>query len=119
MRTGGAAGHGRRGGAGRRGGRAPPASAPHRLRRAVTSHERAAYVAVGEPTRAPIGWVEFCIEYKPECATKPSAPRDVVLTPKAWTDMVKVNDWVNDNIKPITDLEHWGVVERWNYPDDG
>ena len=33
--------------------------------------------------------------------------------------MVKVNAWVNDNIKPITDLEHWGVVERWNYPDDG
>ena len=27
--------------------------------------------------------------------------------------------WVNDTIKPITDLEHWGVVERWNYPDDG
>ena len=42
-----------------------------------------------------------------------------MLTPKAWTDMVKVNDWVNDNVKPITDLEHWGVVERWNYPDDG
>ena len=42
-----------------------------------------------------------------------------MLTPKAWADMVKVNDWVNDNIKPMTDLEHWGVVERWNYPDDG
>jgi len=25
----------------------------------------------------------------------------------------------NDNIKPVTDLDHWGVVERWNYPDDG
>ena len=81
--------------------------------------ERVVYVAVGEPTRAPIGWVEFCVEYKPECATKPSTPRDVVFTPKAWADMVKVNSWANDNIKPITDLEHWGVVERWNYPDDG
>ena len=20
--------------------------------------------------------------------------------------------------RPMTDLEHWGVVERWNYPDD-
>jgi len=81
--------------------------------------ERVGYVVVGEPTRAPIGWVEFCVDYKPECATKPSMPRDVVLTPKALADMVKVNAWVNDNIKPITDLEHWGVVERWNYPDDG
>jgi predicted transglutaminase-like cysteine proteinase len=81
--------------------------------------ERIAYVAVGEATRAPIGWVEFCSEYKPECTTKPTMPRDVVLTSKAWTDLVKVNGWVNDNIVPITDLEHWGVVERWNYPDDG
>ena len=33
--------------------------------------------------------------------------------------MVKVNNWVNETVKPETDLEHWGVVERWNYPDDG
>lgn len=83
------------------------------------ANERVAYVAVGEPTRAPIGWVEFCVEYKSECATKPAAPRDVVLTQKAWDDLVKVNSWANGNIQPITDLEHWGVVERWNYPDDG
>ncbi len=83
------------------------------------SNERVAYVAIGEPTRAPIGWVEFCVEYKSECATKPTAPRDVVLTQKAWDDLVKVNSWANDNIQPVTDLEHWGVVERWNYPDDG
>jgi predicted transglutaminase-like cysteine proteinase len=81
--------------------------------------ERSVYAVVGEPTQTPIGWVEFCIEYKPECATKPSAPRDVVLTQKAWADMVKVNAWVNNAIKPITDLDHWGVIERWNYPDDG
>ncbi|MGC1894813.1 MAG: transglutaminase-like cysteine peptidase, partial [Pseudolabrys sp.] len=81
--------------------------------------ESPVYVAVGEPTRAPIGWVDFCIEYRSECVTKASDPRDVVLTPKAWTDMLKVNAWVNESIKPMTDLEHWGVVERWNYPDDG
>jgi predicted transglutaminase-like cysteine proteinase len=86
---------------------------------AMPSNDRPVYGAVGEPTRTPIGWVEFCVEYKPECATKPSTPRDVVLTPKAWADMVKVNAWVNGNVKPVTDLEHWGVVERWNYPDDG
>jgi predicted transglutaminase-like cysteine proteinase len=81
--------------------------------------DRASYAAVGEATRAPIGWVEFCAEYKGECNTRPSAPRDVVLTAKAWADMVKVNAWVNDAIEPITDQDHWGVVERWNYPDDG
>jgi predicted transglutaminase-like cysteine proteinase len=81
--------------------------------------ERAVYAAVGEPTRAPIGWTEFCLAYKPECDTKPSAPRDIVLSPKVWSDLVKVNDWVNQSVEPLTDLEHWGVVERWNYPDDG
>ncbi len=85
----------------------------------ATANEPALYVAVGESARAPIGWVEFCVEYKSECATKTSSPRDVVLTPKAWTDLIHVNNWANENIKPITDLEHWGVVERWNYPDDG
>lgn len=83
------------------------------------SIEKIVYAAVGEPARAPIGWVEFCAEYKPECATKPSTPRDIVLTQKTWADVVKVNAWVNDSIKPVTDQEHWGVVERWNYPDDG
>ena len=81
--------------------------------------EPALYVAVGGVTRAPIGWVEFCTDNKAECTTKPSQARDVVLSPKAWTDLVRVNAWVNEQIKPLTDLEHWGVVERWNYPTDG
>jgi len=81
--------------------------------------ERKAFISVGPATRAPIGWVEFCIRYKGECDTNSSAPRDVVLTPKAWADMVKVNSWVNENITPVTDLDHWGVVEQWDYPDDG
>jgi predicted transglutaminase-like cysteine proteinase len=86
---------------------------------AMPNNDRSAYIDVGEPTRAPIGWVEFCVRYKGECNTRPSTPRDVVLTQKAWADMVKVNIWANENIQPITDLEHWGVVEQWDYPDDG
>jgi predicted transglutaminase-like cysteine proteinase len=77
------------------------------------------FVPVGQTTRAPIGWVEFCIEHRNDCAARPRSPRDVVLSPKAWTDLVQVNAWVNDKIKPVTDIEHWGVVERWNFPDDG
>ena len=51
--------------------------------------------------------------------TAPSLPRDVVLTTKAWKDLVRVNKWVNDTIQPITDMDQWGVVEKWSYPDDG
>lgn len=81
--------------------------------------ERPIYVSVGDVSRPPIGWVEFCTENPRECATSPSAPRDVVLSPKAWRDLVRINKWVNETIRPVTDLEHWGVVEKWSYPDDG
>jgi predicted transglutaminase-like cysteine proteinase len=77
------------------------------------------FVATGESARPPIGWVEFCAEHPVDCKGAPSAPRDVVLSTKAWTDLVRINKWVNDNVKPMTDLEHWGVVEKWSYPDDG
>ena len=77
------------------------------------------YVTTGEPARPPLGWVEFCAENPVECKVAPRAPRDVVLSNKAWTDLVRINRWVNDNVTPMTDLEHWGVVEKWSYPDDG
>jgi predicted transglutaminase-like cysteine proteinase len=77
------------------------------------------FITLGAPTRPPIGWMDFCIEYAPECETKPLEARDVVLTPKAWNDLGRINKWVNDSVWPITDMDHWGVVERWNYPDDG
>ena len=83
------------------------------------AEERSLFISVGDATRAPIGWVEFCVEYDPECKTKPSLPRDVMLSTQAWKDLQRVNLWVNGHIKPMTDMEHWGVVERWNYPDDG
>jgi predicted transglutaminase-like cysteine proteinase len=81
--------------------------------------ERPLFVSIGETARPPIGWIEFCIEYEPECKTKPTQPRDVVLTIQAWKDLERVNLFVNTHVKPMTDMEHWGVVERWNYPDDG
>jgi predicted transglutaminase-like cysteine proteinase len=83
------------------------------------AQERPLFIALGETVRAPIGWVEFCVEYDPECKTKVSAPRDVVLSAQAWKDLQRVNLWANTHIKPMTDMDHWGVVERWNYPDDG
>lgn len=86
---------------------------------ANAGNERALFVSTGTGTRAPIGWIEFCSEYAPECETKPLEARDVVLTAKAWKDLLRINKWVNAQVKPVTDLEHWGVVERWSYPDDG
>ena len=77
------------------------------------------FVSVGDATRAPIGWVEFCRERSRECDVAPTAPRDVVMSSKAWKELVRINRHVNTRIRPMTDLEHWGVVEKWSYPDDG
>ena len=84
-----------------------------------SAQERPLFIALGGVVRPPIGWVELCVEYDPECKTKPATPRDVVLSTQAWSDLQRVNLWVNSHVKPITDMDHWGVVERWNYPDDG
>ena len=85
----------------------------------LAAGDRPLFIAVGDVARAPIGWIEFCTEYAPECDTRPSEARDVVMSPKVWHDLIRVNKWVNTNVKPLTDVEHWNVVERWNYPDDG
>jgi predicted transglutaminase-like cysteine proteinase len=41
------------------------------------------------------------------------------MSQTAWRDLVRVNKWVNETVKPITDMDHWGVVEKWSLPTDG
>jgi predicted transglutaminase-like cysteine proteinase len=77
------------------------------------------YIEIASETRAPIGWIEFCRSNERECATMPSAPRDIVLTETVLRDLVSINRYVNGIIKPMSDLEHWGTIEKWSYPDDG
>jgi predicted transglutaminase-like cysteine proteinase len=86
---------------------------------AAEASERPLFVSLGQGARPPIGWVDFCTENKRECHVQPLEARDVVLTPESWRDLVRINKQVNSKIQPLTDLEHWGVVERWSYPDDG
>jgi predicted transglutaminase-like cysteine proteinase len=86
---------------------------------ALAGPERLAHVLVFAVTQPPPGWVEFCVRQPGECAGPSTAPRDLALSRRARMDLVHVNKWVNEAIKPLTDLEHWGVIERWSYPDDG
>jgi predicted transglutaminase-like cysteine proteinase len=81
--------------------------------------EHPLYASLGETTRAPIGWVEFCADNPEECRGGPSEPRDIVMSQTAWRDLNKVNRWVNETVKPMTDMDHWGVIEKWSLPTDG
>src|SRR6185295_3317862 len=71
---------------------------------ASAASDRALFISVGTAARAPPGWIEFCAGHAPECETKTAAARDVLLTAKAWKELVRINDLVNDKIKPVTDL---------------
>jgi predicted transglutaminase-like cysteine proteinase len=85
---------------------------------AMAASERPVFVSVGQEARAPVGWMQFCSDNPGECDPNGGA-RDVLLNAKSWSEIVRINRAVNDRIKPVTDLEHWGVVERWDYPSDG
>ena len=81
--------------------------------------EQLARMPVSGATRPPFGWVEFCARQPGQCAGATTTPRNLALSREAWIYLVRVNKWVNETIKPLSDLEHWGVVERWSYPGDG
>jgi predicted transglutaminase-like cysteine proteinase len=62
---------------------------------ASAASDRALFISLGSSARAPVGWIEFCAEHAPECETKTVEARDVLLTAKAWKDLVRINDLVN------------------------
>jgi predicted transglutaminase-like cysteine proteinase len=47
------------------------------------------------------------------------APRKIELTSDNWEMLVRTNSRVNRQIKPISDLKHFGRVNVWVYPTDG
>ena len=77
------------------------------------------YAPVGGPVSVPYGWADFCRRYAGECDGGPLAPLDVNLTPQAMKEIERVDKWVNAHVEPVSDIEHWGVIEKWGYPTDG
>lgn len=80
----------------------------------TSSHE-----LVGLTVKPPIGWAQFCTDNAADCAPSATSPREIVMDQKAWRDLTEVNRWVNKTVKPITDIDHWGEIEKWSYPTDG
>ena len=95
----------------------PTASMAHN--RQLSMAYSALSMTVGGLVRPPRGWIEFCHTYQAVCDTTPSAPRIVVLSKSALSDLNRINRWVNDHITPMTDMAHYGRIQGWRYPDDG
>jgi predicted transglutaminase-like cysteine proteinase len=77
-----------------------------------------AAAASGE-ARAPYAWVDFCRRSPEECKVDTSEPERVQLTQMMWKALVSTNVKVNRDIEPVTDMDHWGVVDRWDLAEDG
>ncbi len=68
------------------------------------------------PATQPIGHYEFCKTYQSECAKTYSEQPPIGLTEDKWRVLLDVNYTVNTTIKPMTDMELYGVEEKWAYP---
>lgn len=69
---------------------------------------------------APWGWRDFCRKNPADCAVqKTAAPDPFALTPDKWKTVLETNTKVNQSIEPVSDTDHWGKPESWDYPSDG
>jgi predicted transglutaminase-like cysteine proteinase len=64
----------------------------------------------------PIGHYEFCRANPSECAYAGGDAGPAILTEDRWKTILKVNYTVNTTIKPVTDMELYGVEEKWAIP---
>ncbi|MBB3017336.1 putative transglutaminase-like cysteine proteinase [Microvirga lupini] len=78
----------------------------------------AAILSSGQAGPTP-AWITFCKQMPDECAFDPSESAVITLNSETWKLLVDVNERVNATILPVTDQDHWGVADRWDYPDDG
>lgn len=76
------------------------------------------FMPTGGLSTQPVGHYEFCQREQRECtSTAHAGPVD--LTRPLWAKIVEVNNIVNTTVTPRTDMELWGVEERWTYPVNG
>jgi predicted transglutaminase-like cysteine proteinase len=96
-----------------------PATAEPLSFTAATLPSPTAAIVSGGPAGATPAWVEFCKRQPQECTVDASEPAGLSLKQDIWLTVLEVNERVNRTILAVTDQDHWGVVDRWDYPDDG
>ena len=76
-------------------------------------------ISSGGPAGSTPASKAFCRRQPQECAVDASEPVVLSLTQEYWLTIVEVNERVNRTILAVTDQDHWGEMDRWDYPDDG
>jgi len=76
-------------------------------------------IQVAGPAGPTHAWIRFCESHSHECRVDLSQPERIPLNSQVWTTLTQVNERVNSSILAVTDQDHWGVPDRWDFPDDG
>ena len=81
---------------------------------------QATWAPIGEMTRVPYGWADLCGRQPQECKVDVLDAADLRMTEKTAAILETINDKVNAEIAPVSNLEHWGTtLDHWDYPTDG
>lgn len=86
-----------------------------------------AFMIVAGTARQPSGHYDYCLRFAADCETVAGDPRPTALTNERWAELVKINDRVNDKVRPhpkdkdgrSTDLLVHGIKDYWTCQDSG
>lgn len=67
-------------------------------------------------SQAPYGFVRFCEANPKECSQDGREETRLDATPERLSELDAINRSVNRAIKPLTDIEIYGVTEYWTLP---
>ncbi len=87
---------------------------------AVRQVDVAAWIPMtGGSAQPTVAWSEFCERSPAECSINQAEPATIKFDERVWNAIVKINKRVNAVVSPREDIHHWGVIDRWDYPEDG
>lgn len=77
---------------------------------------QSAFMRIYGLAQAPYGFVRFCEANAVECSTDGREEARLEATPERLSELDAINRSVNRAIKPLTDMEIYGVTEYWTLP---
>lgn len=72
-------------------------------------------------TEPPIGYTQFCKRTPSECRAQNASKveAEMTLNKQRLDELLRVNESVNEKIKPISDEIQYKTIEYWTYPNSG
>jgi predicted transglutaminase-like cysteine proteinase len=83
---------------------------------APAATNRQAFMRVFAPTQPPIGFTALCLRSPDLCRGNLGQTPRVALTPERMEELRQVNEIANRTVRPVSDLELYGISEYWTLP---